>query len=154
MREDTRALLDALQAKVNKTPEEREAERTLQFSIQAAVEELGARIETENEGAAATPWAELGDRVDPGQRVIWTDGNTYRNISKAFLPISVTPDQAQWWSQETGLPVEIEAWAPGQSVSIGDLRTYNGVTYSCIQAHTTQAGWTPPAVPDLWAPQG
>lgn len=42
------------------------------------------------------------------------------------------------------------AWAPGQSVVVDDLRTYQGVTYRCIQSHTTQRGWHPPAVPALW----
>ena len=41
-------------------------------------------------------------------------------------------------------------WAPGQTVVPGDLRTYQGVTYSCIQGHTTLAGWEPPNVPALW----
>jgi hypothetical protein len=45
---------------------------------------------------------------------------------------------------------EVIEWAPGQVVAPGDLRTYEGVTYSCIQGHTTQAHWTPPAVPALW----
>ncbi|MER5321864.1 carbohydrate-binding protein [Streptosporangium roseum] len=27
---------------------------------------------------------------------------------------------------------------------------YGGVNYRCPQAHTTQAGWEPPAVPALW----
>lgn len=142
--------LDALRVQVLTEQERRRAIS----EAPALMDQVADRYASAVEDGTPTPWAELTDKVGPGQRVIWTDGNTYRNISKAFLPISVTPDQAQWWSQETGLPVEIEAWAPGQSVSIGDLRTYNGVTYSCIQAHTTQAGWTPPAVPALWAPQG
>ena len=57
-----------------------------------------------------------------------------------------------------GLPVPdgpvgpgVIEWAPGQVVAIGDLRTYQGITYRCRQAHTTQIGWTPPAVPALWA---
>lgn len=41
-------------------------------------------------------------------------------------------------------------WAPGQVVAVGDLRTYQGTTYRCVQAHTTQAGWMPPVVPALW----
>jgi hypothetical protein len=43
-------------------------------------------------------------------------------------------------------------WAPGQVVAPGDLRTYQGTTYVCIQGHTTLAGWTPPAVQALWGP--
>ncbi|WP_431834736.1 carbohydrate-binding protein [Gulosibacter massiliensis] len=33
----------------------------------------------------------------------------------------------------------------------GDLVTFNGATYRCITGHTSQAGWTPAAVPALWA---
>lgn len=42
------------------------------------------------------------------------------------------------------------AWAENQSVIYGDLRTHSGTTYKCIQAHTTQADWTPNLVPALW----
>jgi len=41
-------------------------------------------------------------------------------------------------------------WAPGQTVVPGDLRSYEGVTYECIQGHTTLQGWEPPNVPALW----
>ena len=105
--------------------------------------------------AAPTPWASLTDRVGPGQRVVWTDGNTWRNTSGAWLPTTATP--ATWpqgWAQETGLPPTVTAWAAGQAVKVGDLRSASGVTYRCIQAHTTQIGWEPPKVPTLWAPQG
>ena len=27
---------------------------------------------------------------------------------------------------------------------------YNGVLYKCVQAHTSQANWTPDATPALW----
>lgn len=36
------------------------------------------------------------------------------------------------------------------SYSIGDRVQYNGTLYKCIQAHTSQAGWTPDATPALW----
>jgi hypothetical protein len=42
-------------------------------------------------------------------------------------------------------------WVAGESVSVGDERLYQGTLYRAIQAHTTQADWTPPAVPALWA---
>jgi hypothetical protein len=32
----------------------------------------------------------------------------------------------------------------------GDVVTYGGLTYRCLQSHTSQAGWTPPVVPALW----
>ena len=33
---------------------------------------------------------------------------------------------------------------------MGDRRRYNDLLYRCVQAHTSQADWTPPAVPALW----
>lgn len=131
---------------------EAEEARIKAESDQMAIEAVVQEQEQVYDAAAPVDWATLTDRVAPGQRVIWNT-NTYRNKSGAWLPTTVTPDQAQWWAQETGLPAEIEAWAAGQSVSTGDLRTYEGTTYSCIQAHTTQLGWEPPAVPALWSAQ-
>jgi len=42
------------------------------------------------------------------------------------------------------------AWMEGEKVEAGWKRTYGGKTYECLQAHQTQADWTPPAVPALW----
>lgn len=42
------------------------------------------------------------------------------------------------------------AWEPGVAYSVGDEVTYSGSTYRCRQAHTSQADWTPSAVPALW----
>lgn len=41
-------------------------------------------------------------------------------------------------------------WSYPVVYQIGDHVIYNGVEYVCIQAHTSQAGWTPPVVPALW----
>lgn len=43
-------------------------------------------------------------------------------------------------------------WATGEPVSVGAVRLFDGSLYRCVQAHTTQADWTPPAVPALWTP--
>ena len=37
-----------------------------------------------------------------------------------------------------------------QIEAVGDRVTYQGETYEVIQAHTSQAGWTPSATPSLW----
>lgn len=42
------------------------------------------------------------------------------------------------------------AWAPNTWYNVGQLVTYGGHTYKCIQAHTSQVGWEPPNVPALW----
>lgn len=42
-------------------------------------------------------------------------------------------------------------WAENISVSVNDRYQYNDKLYKCVQAHTTQADWTPDATPALWA---
>ena len=44
----------------------------------------------------------------------------------------------------------VNAWAPNTAYAVGDLVTYSGSTYKCLQAHTSQVGWEPPNVPALW----
>jgi len=49
----------------------------------------------------------------------------------------------------------VAAWSPNSvAYAIGNLVTYNGSEYKCIQAHTSQAGWDPADVPALWTSQG
>jgi hypothetical protein len=42
----------------------------------------------------------------------------------------------------------------GESISyaVDDTANYEEVTYRCVQAHTSQSDWYPPAVPALWTP--
>ena len=46
----------------------------------------------------------------------------------------------------------VPAWKPGIRVEVDERYSYQGVTYTVVQAHTTQVGWEPPAVPALFAP--
>ena len=41
-------------------------------------------------------------------------------------------------------------WEDGKAYAVGDRVKYNGLLYRCVQAHTSQADWTPDAVPALW----
>ena len=41
-------------------------------------------------------------------------------------------------------------WAVGIAVAKDSRYQYNGKLYKCIQAHTTQADWTPDITPALW----
>ena len=44
------------------------------------------------------------------------------------------------------------AWdGAGHAYSVGDRVTYNGTLYKVLQAHTSQATWTPTDAPSLWA---
>ena len=42
------------------------------------------------------------------------------------------------------------AWVVGKAYAVNDRAQYNGTLYKCIQAHTSQADWTPSATPALW----
>jgi chitinase len=44
------------------------------------------------------------------------------------------------------------AWQPNTAYVVNALVTYQGVTYKCLQAHTSLTGWEPPNVPALWQP--
>lgn len=43
-----------------------------------------------------------------------------------------------------------QPWAVDTEYAVGDRRTHNRILYRCIQAHTSQADWTPDATPALW----
>jgi hypothetical protein len=55
----------------------------------------------------------------------------------------------RWWEDQT--PVDDGVWNPNyHSYLIDDVVLYNGISYKCLQAHTSQPDWTPLAVPALW----
>ena len=41
-------------------------------------------------------------------------------------------------------------WAIGRAYVVGDRVQHGGTLYKCVQAHTSQADWTPDATPALW----
>ncbi len=41
-------------------------------------------------------------------------------------------------------------WQPNTAYAVGNTVTYNGLSYRCIQAHTSLPGWEPPNTPALW----
>ncbi|MFI6642377.1 carbohydrate-binding protein [Streptomyces sp. NPDC050504] len=41
-------------------------------------------------------------------------------------------------------------WTVGTSYTAGARVTYGGTGYVCLQSHTAQPGWEPPATPSLW----
>ena len=47
-------------------------------------------------------------------------------------------------------PALFPAWASGKAYALNDRVRYGEKLYKCVQAHTSQADWTPPAVPALW----
>lgn len=47
-------------------------------------------------------------------------------------------------------PMLFLPWEVGVKYVVGDRRRHGGKVYKCLQAHTSQADWEPPAVPALW----
>lgn len=47
-------------------------------------------------------------------------------------------------------PMLFLPWEVGTKYVVGDRRRHDGKVYKCLQAHTSQADWEPPAVPALW----
>ena len=47
-------------------------------------------------------------------------------------------------------PMLFLPWETGTKYAVGDRRRHDGKVYKCLQSHTSQVGWEPPAVPALW----
>ena len=63
-------------------------------------------------------------------------------------PTTAAPTTA---APTTAAPTVSGTWKAGTAYRIGDVVTYNGVSYRCRQAHTALPGWEPPYTPALWS---
>ena len=95
------------------------------------------------------------------QWVAWmkvTADEVYAYAGQLFEVVQTHVTQPDWepnnvpslWRVHREPSVGTPEWEPGIAVAVGELFTYEGVTYVVIQAHTTQVGWEPPGVPALW----
>lgn len=41
-------------------------------------------------------------------------------------------------------------WKPDTAYTVDDRIRHEGILYRCVQSHTSQTGWEPPATPALW----
>lgn len=93
---------------------------------------------------AAGAWIEAGELYQWGEQAVMVrQSHTRTEHDPADVPALFCvyrPDAA-----------EVLPWVAGEPVDVGMRRTFEGITYTCLQAHVTQADWTPPAVPALWA---
>lgn len=54
--------------------------------------------------------------------------------------------------QAATVPRIYPAWTgDGAAYAVGDRVQYAGALYKCLQAHTSQATWTPTDAPSLWS---
>ena len=47
-------------------------------------------------------------------------------------------------------PMLFPSWKAGTDYGADQRIEYGGTLYRCVQAHTSQTDWTPPATPALW----
>lgn len=66
--------------------------------------------------------------------------------------VSVMRDTLGTLDDETAVAIAslFENWVPGQYYEAGLRLQYNGKLYRVVQAHTSQADWTPGIVPALY----
>lgn len=59
---------------------------------------------------------------------------------------------AETMTDEEGLDYSdlFPSWQNGKAYTVGDRVRYEADLYRCIQAHTSQADWTPSAAVSLW----
>jgi chitodextrinase len=56
--------------------------------------------------------------------------------------LCVLTSSGHWWSPETGSYCPL--WQLGATYNVGDMVSYNGKVYECLQAHTAYAAnWNP-----------
>jgi chitinase len=87
---------------------------------------------------------------------IFTGGSTGGGTTQPTNPATSKPPTSGPTTKPTPTPTKttgsVQAWAPNHAYKIGDLVSYAGKNYKCIQAHTSLTGWEPPNVPALWQP--
>jgi chitinase len=104
-------------------------------------------------------WWTQGEAPSTGGSGVWQDlgpcGSTTTTPATTTTPVvtTTTPVVTTTTPVATTTTSGVPAWAPNVAYHIGDLVTYQGKTYKCIQAHTSQTGWEPPNVPALWQAQ-
>ena len=129
------------------TPEVAEAYRQMAQGID------GVSISPAVSPYAAQDWPPLpaqGEPVEMG--VIYEDGEVLWMARQTHTRTEHTPEVTPaLWSRYRH-PAQGLTWIAQEPVEAGTLREYEGVMYSCVQAHVTQTDWTPPAVPARWRP--
>lgn len=68
----------------------------------------------------------------------------YKEIMTDVAVSYLTDDQAE------SVTILFPEWEVGVLYSVGDRRQYNGLLYKCLQAHKSQADWTPDVAVSLW----
>jgi len=95
-------------------------------------------------GLVVGRWYEPGDQVEH-------EDVTYE-VSRAFLYANAEWSPADLAAHLVAIP-DSDEWAPQVAYQVDDEVTYEGITYRCLQGHTSQEMWEPPNTPALWDEQ-
>ena len=93
------------------------------------------------------PLPESGE-LKEGEIYTW-DGKMVR-VEQTHDRMHYAPDQTPALFTIERPNSEGSEWIAQERVIKGDTRTWGGVTYKCIQGHTTLNGWEPNKTPTLW----
>ena len=112
-------------------------------------------VETDAFDGKAKAYIEGYRYVPEGETWIRSDGMQFRGIlvSPAKDYNRIMTDVALEYlddDEAESVTTLFEPWESGTAYAVGDRRQYDGLLYRCVQAHTSQDDWTPPAVPALW----
>ena len=136
-------------------------EATKQAAVQQAAEEAAAvaqdakiaaiqaastaAVEAAQEVAASIKQAAVNAAVAAGTQAAGLSIAEIKVAVRRLVPIyALTPDDIG------DLVALYDPWQPDETVTTGDIRSYEGKLYKVVQAHTTQADWTPDITPALW----
>lgn len=75
-----------------------------------------------------------------------TDNKSNQSVPSSSLAVKTADDGT------TPPDPGVTEWQINHAYKAGDVVTYQGKKYTCIQAHTSNAGWTPVAAFTLWQP--
>ena len=75
----------------------------------------------------------------------------YADRARELRPNVVMAAQSLPDEEAAKSPELFARWETDTEYEVGDRRTYDGILYSCIQAHMAQDDWTPDVAVSLWA---
>lgn len=99
--------------------------------------------------SAATPEWKPGMTLAVGDTVMY-DGSMFVVIQAHTTQTGWEPGTATQSLFRRVQPEGSTEWQPDTDYATGAECTYEGSAYTCLQGHTSQAGWEPPNVPSLW----
>ena len=75
----------------------------------------------------------------------------YTDRAKELRPVIVEASKSLPDAEASKAPELFPAWSgDGVAYAVDDRVSYEGFLWKCIQAHTSQADWTPTAAVSLW----